>query len=47
MPCFAGGDFVERVEQIDGAEFRTVDGNGGAGFESDFNFLGFVRSFLG
>jgi len=41
------GDFVERVEQADGAEFRTVDGNGGAGFESDFNFLGFVRSFLG
>src|SRR6267378_6237093 len=40
------GDFVERVEQIDGAEFRTVEGNGSAGFESDFDFLGFVRSFF-
>src|SRR5258708_6442460 len=38
------GDFVESVEQIDGAEFRTVDGNGCARCESDFDFLGFVRS---
>ena len=40
------GDFVEGVEKIDGAEFRTVHGNGRAGFESDFDFLGFVRSFF-
>src|SRR6267154_898384 len=39
-----GGDFVESVEKIDGAEFRTVDGNRRAGFESDFNFFGFLRS---
>src|SRR5882762_8947077 len=40
------GDFIQGVEKIDGAEFRTVDGNGSAGFESDFDFLGFVRSFF-
>src|SRR5260221_6313987 len=42
----AGGDFVERVEQIDWAELCAADGDGRAGFETDFNFFGFVRSFF-
>src|SRR5947199_10069812 len=40
------GDFIERVQQIDGAKFRTVHRNGSAGFESDFDFFGLVRSFF-
>src|SRR5439155_7951418 len=42
----AGGDFVERVEKIHGAELRAVDGNRSAGFETDFDFFGFVWSFF-
>ena len=41
-----GGDFVELVQEIDGAELRTVDGNGRAGFKADFDFFGFVGSFF-
>src|SRR5713101_180845 len=41
-----GGDIIQRVHEIDGAEFRAVDRNRRAGFKSDFDFFGFVRSFL-
>src|SRR5579859_879008 len=41
------GDFVERIEKIDGSEFGAVDGDGRAGFETDFDFFGFFGSFFG
>src|SRR5712675_943684 len=41
-----GGDFVERVQQVDGIGFCTVHGNGEASLETDFDFGGFVRSFF-
>src|SRR6267154_169105 len=40
------GDFVERVQQVDGIGFGTVHGNRQASFEADFDFGGFVRSFF-
>src|SRR5579859_2012558 len=40
------GNFVERVEQIDRAEFCSVDGDWSSGFETDFDFFGFVGSFF-
>src|SRR6266403_3679995 len=41
------GDFVECIKQNHGGEFCTVHGDRRAGFESDFDFLGFLRSFFG
>src|SRR5882762_6694116 len=41
-----GGNFIQRVEKLDGAEFRAVDGNRCSGFETDFDFFGFVGSFF-
>src|SRR5262249_9174452 len=41
------GDFVEGVEKIDGTEFAAVYRNRSAGFETDFDFFGFVGSFFG
>src|SRR6266404_1389553 len=40
-------NFIELVEKIDRTELRAVHGDGGARLESDFDFLGFVRSFFG
>src|SRR6266851_3768696 len=42
-----GGDFVECIEQNHGAEFCTVHRDGSAGFKTDFDFFGFVRSLFG
>src|SRR4029077_5114984 len=39
-------DFIQRVQQIDGTGFYAVHGNGRPRFETNFNFLGFVRRFL-
>src|SRR5262249_12281215 len=41
------GDFVDGVEKIDGTEFAAVYRNRSAGFETDFDFFGFVGSFFG
>src|SRR5213080_947614 len=40
------GNFIELVKQFDGPKFRAVDRNRSAGFKSDFDFFGFVRSFF-
>src|SRR5258708_39407878 len=42
---FRGG-FIQRVEQIDGAESYAVYQNGRARFKTNFDFLGLVRRFL-
>src|SRR6266851_2350917 len=41
-----GGNFIQRVKKFDRTKFCAIDGNGRAGFESDFDFFGFVRSFF-
>src|SRR6266436_4956149 len=42
-----GGDIIQRVHEIDGAEFRAVDRNRRAGFKSDFDFFGLSGAFSG
>src|SRR5215813_401370 len=42
-----GSDFVQSIQQINGTKFSFVDGDWSAGFETDFDFFGFVWSFFG
>src|SRR5260370_33834666 len=41
------GNSIERVEQIDGTEIRTVHRDGSTGLEYDFSFFGLVWTMLG
>ena len=40
------GNFIERVEKIDGTELRAVNADRGACLKTDFDFFGFVWSFF-
>ena len=40
------GDFVQRIDKFNGAQFRAINGNWCTGFKADFDFFGLIRSLL-